>query len=938
MEATVRLLKSDSSFVTGVTSNSKGVFHFSAPRDGDYILKLSSIGYKPHTQSIKINNKQNVSLGKISLFPDAVMLNETTVSANAIKVAVKGDTLVYNSAAYKVPEGSVIEELVKRLPGAKVDENGKITINGKEVKKIYIDGKEFMTGDTQTALKNLPTSIVEKVKSYNEKSDMTRITGIDDGEEEAVLDFGLKPGMNKGFFSNLNAACGTKDRYAARVMGAYFKNNLRIMGFGNANNTNDMGFGGRGGRFGRRNNGLSTAKMSAFDINYEEKDKLIINGTVAWNHRNGDVYTKSNSENFVSRVASFSNSQNQSYTRGNSWFTQFRIEWKPDTMTNILFRPRMNYSTNDRRNWGNSASYNEDPFSYAEDPLSEESIALLAKKGLMVNSRNNSSVGFGKGISFNGMLQFNRKFGNRGRNLTFRIDGGYNDDENKNLSLNNVHLYLIQDVLGNDSAYQTNRYNLTPATSWNYRLRVSYSEPISRGAFLQFDYNYRYGYNKSDRSTYDFSNLGENFFSGLNPEYRHWDAYLNRLSQPYGNYLDKDLSRFAEYRNYTHQARALFRKVTEKYNFSAGAMIEPQKTSFIQEYQGINIDTVRHVINFSPELDMRYRFSKDQRLEVRYRGRTSQPSLTNLMNITDDSDPLNIVRGNPGLKPAFTHSFSSFYSNFIQSHQQFFMVRLNYSNTLNSISSKVSYNDKTGGRVTQPENINGNWNVSTNLVYNTSVDTAGVWNVNTATDLNYNNYVSYLTLGRNAQAEINKTRSLNINERLAASYRYDWMEVELDGMLNYLHSKNKLQNYNNLDTWRFSYGANITMTAPWGTSLSTDIHENSRRGFNDQSMNTNELIWNVQLSQSFLRQNNLTVMLQFYDILRQESNFSRTVNATLRSDTEYNAINSYAMLHVIYRFQLFGGKSSFNHGPGDRGRKPRFHGRPHGSFRAPRIF
>ena len=164
-----------------------------------------------------------------------------------------------------------MEELIKRLPGAKIDDDGNITINGKEVKKILVDGKEFMVGDTKTALKNLPTSIIEKVKSYDEKSDLARVSGIDDGEEQTVLDFGIKKGMNKGVISNADLAYGTKDRYAARAMAMRFKDNLRVFGFGSANNTNDRGFGGRGGRFGGGRRGLQSSKMLGVNFNYEEK-------------------------------------------------------------------------------------------------------------------------------------------------------------------------------------------------------------------------------------------------------------------------------------------------------------------------------------------------------------------------------------------------------------------------------------------------------------------------------------------------------------------------------------------------------------------------------------------------------------------------------------------------------------------------------------------
>ena len=246
MQVTVQLLKAaDSTFVAGGVTDMDGHFSVKAPENGKYIIKMSNIGYKPITRNVTISDNNGFAFGKVNMETDAVLLKEVVANGVAAKVVIKEDTFVYNAAAYRTPEGSVVEELVKRLPGAQIDDSGKITINGKEVKKIMVDGKEFMTGDTQTALKNLPTAIVERVKAYDEKSDLAKITGVDDGEEQTVLDFGIKRGMNKGFLSNIDLAIGTKDRYAERVMAGYMKDDSRIMVFGNANNTGDRGFGGR---------------------------------------------------------------------------------------------------------------------------------------------------------------------------------------------------------------------------------------------------------------------------------------------------------------------------------------------------------------------------------------------------------------------------------------------------------------------------------------------------------------------------------------------------------------------------------------------------------------------------------------------------------------------------------------------------------------------
>lgn len=919
---TVKLMKADSTLVKGLLTTENGAFSVTAPEDGKYIVRITCVGFKSYTRNITIKDGKDADLGTIALSPDAIMLEGATVTGHAAKVTVKEDTFIYNAAAYRTPEGSVIEELVKKLPGATVDDDGKITINGKEVKKILVDGKEFMTGDTKTAMKNLPTSIIEKVKAYDEKSDLARVSGIDDGEEETVLDFGIKKGMNKGFFTNNDLAIGTKDRYAARIMGASMKDNLRVMGLGNANNVNDMGFpgGGGGGRFGGGRQGLTANKMAGVNVNYEKKNKLKVDGSIRWEHSDGDAFSKTASENFVSTAGSFSNSLSQRYSRGNNWNAQMRLEWMPDTMTNIMFRPTASLSKNDGLSASVSAMFKDDPYLLVTNPLDADAIDLLDEADQMVNHRVNNSISYSDSKSLGGMLQINRKLNTTGRNVTLRMRANYGETDKNSLSTNNVHLYQTMNILGLDSTYQTNRYNLTPQKNYNYSVKATYSEPIMRATFLQFSYEFQYKYTKSERSTFDFSNLGEDYFSGITPAYRGWDGYLARLENPLDSYLDDDLSRFSEYTNYIHDIQLMLRVIRKAYNFNVGVTVMPQRTHFIQNYQGHHADTTRTVTNVTPTMDFRWKISKVSQLRFNYRGYTSQPSMTDLLDITDNSDPLNITMGNPGLKPSFTNTFYLRYNNYIQHRQQAIGANVSFNTTSNSISNRVTYNEETGGRTSRPENINGNWNTRGSFFYNMAIDTAGYFNINTTTDMSYANNVGYISLSRNAASEKNITRAMSIQERLAASYRNDWFEFELNGSFTYNYARNKLQPNSDLDTWRYSYGFNTNVTLPWGTRLATDLSMNSRRGFNDESMNTNELIWNAQLSHSFLKKKSLTLSLQMYDLLHRQSTISRTINAMSRSDVEYNAITNYAMLHVIYKMNAFGGKGARQGmGPGDGG-------------------
>ena len=934
-QVTIQLLSAaDSAFVAGTLTGDDGAFRLNASDNGRYILRFSSVGYQREHRNITIKDTANVDLGTLVMGADAIMLKNTTVTAQAVRVTVVEDTTIYNAAAYRTPEGSVVEELVKKLPGAEVSDDGTVTINGKRVKKVKVDGKEFMTGDTKTAMKNLPTSIVDKVKTYDERSDLARITGIEDDEETTVLDFGLKEGMHRGTFGNVDLGLGTKKRYSGRAMGSYMNRKSRIIGLGSANNVGDRGFpgGGGGGRFGGGQNGLNASKTAGLNFNHESGQRkgqrgsaLQTDASLQWNHNDGDRFSTTSTQNFVATSGAFSNSLSQNFSRNNNIQGQMRLEWTPDTLWNVNMRANVNYSDNDGHTTSQNASYNMNPYDQEgiTDPLAQQEELERIDK-MMVNARNNNSVSYSDNLTANISMMVNRKLNPYGRNVTLRGDAGYGNNESKSLSENAVELYQVKNYLETgDSTYVTRRYNLTPTKNWNYSLQATYSEPLTRRMFLQFNYQFRYRYNKSDRSTYDFSSnnplmagtmLGPNqpgsIFEGWNELYGGWDSYFKQLGHPVDYYESDSLSRFSEYKNYIHDLRVTLRIIQPKYQLSAGVLIQPQRTHFVQRYYGHDADTVRNVLNIAPTMNFRYRWNRQKQLRVEYRGSSSQPSMGDLLDITDDSNPLDVTKGNPGLKPSFTHRFNLRFNNFIQSHTRFINANASWSATRNSISNKVTYNALTGGRITQPENINGNWNASAGITYNQSVDSAGVWNISTATNYSYNHYVAYVTLGRNASSERNTTCTSSISERLQLSMRKDWFEVTLDGSCSYNHTRNLLQETGNLDTWQFSYGGSLNLYAPWGMSLSTDMHNQSRRGYSDATLNTNELIWNAQLSQSFLKGKPLTVMLQFYDILHEMSNFSRTINAMRRSDTSYNSINSYAMLHVVYRLNVFGSREA----------------------------
>lgn len=900
VQATIQLLSlPDSAYAAGVATTGNGYFTLPKVNAGKYVLKVSYIGFKNKFLPLHLYaNVRNKNVGTITLETDAIMLAEAVVVAEAPQVQVVEDTLMYSSSAYRTPEGAMLEELVKKLPGAEIDDDGNVTINGKELKKIMVDGKEFFGGDIKTGLKNLPVDIIDKLKTYDKKSDLARITGIDDGEEETVLDLAIKKGMNKGWFGNADAAYGTEDRYMARMMVNYIVDKTQFSLIGSANNVNDQGFsGGGGGPRWRRNNGLVATKTLGANF-ATETSKLELDGSVRYDYKGADIISTNSSERFLQNGSSYSNSNAVNKNKNSDVFANFRLEWKPDSMTNIIFRPNFSYGKTNGTSGSESGTFNSDPYSLIANPndfLDFDKLEDDPLENIRVNATNDASLTKSKSISTSATLQLNRKLNNRGRNITFRGRFSYGDNDNDQYRQSETRYYQILNALGGDSVLYRNQYITTPTNNYNYSAQVTYSEPIARATFLQFSYQFQYKYSESDKTTFDML------------DYPEWDIN-GPLPSGYESHAVDSLGKYAEYRYYNHDASVSLRFIREKYQLSAGMSFQPQHSVLSYKRGDYMIDTARNVFNFAPNIDFRYRFSKVSQLRFMYRGRSSQPGMENLLPIADNSNPLNIRVGNPGLKPAFTHNMRLFYNTYNGELQRGMMTHLSFSTTQNSISNSTVYNEQTGGRTTTPKNINGNWSAFGMFGFNTALKNKK-FTVNSFSQLRYNNNVAFLYDQNTKQDNKNTTTELMLSERVNGAYRNDWFEFGVNGSVSYTAERSKLRPENNQNPYTFSYGALTNITMPWKMTLSTNITNQSRRGYTDSSMNRNELIWNAQLSQSFLK-GAATVSFEMYDILKQQSNISRSLTADGRSVSSYNGVNSYCMLHFIYRLNIFGGKGA----------------------------
>lgn len=888
-QATVRLLNvKDSAMVRGVVSARNGSFTLKNVKKGSYLLHITFIGYDPLYQPLQITGKKNpVNVGKLELSDGAIELGEAVVIGKAPEVTVRNDTVEYNADSYKVTEGSVLEDLLKKMPGVEVDSEGKITVNGKEVKKVMVDGKEFFSDDPKVASKNLPAKMIDKLQVLDKKSDMAQMTGFDDGEEETVINLTVKPGMKQGWFGNAYGGYGSKDRYEGNAMVNRFVNNDQITFMGGANNTNNMGFsdlastmfsgmgggGGRQGGFGA-GSGITSSGNAGLNFSKEFKpDKLTLGGNTRYSHSDNDARSKSDRQNILpGDSSSYDNSEAMSRTKSDNFGVDFRLEWKPDTMTQLIFRPSFSFSHSMNDNFSDATT--------------------LDNERDTVNTNKSSNYSESNGYNLNASIDFSRKLNNKGRVFSATLSGGNSDSYSDGMSRSDIVYFNQTDALKNSIIDQRSRYD---NKGFNYRAYVSWVEPIGHNNFIQATYSI------SQRKQEALKNVYNQDADGI------YNVLDSAYSQSYRN-------------NFISQRASLsFKSQRAKFNYTIGLNLDPSYSSSENFVGDTTLSKItRKVVNLSPMAQFNYMFDKRTNLRIMYNGRTSQPSMTQLQPVADISDPTNITIGNPDLNPRYTNNVFIRFQQFTPEKQRAFMIMANGSYIINDIVSYTSYNQETGVKTTTYKNVNGNYSGNVRMMLNTPLKNKK-FSINSMTMASFANSNGYIN------EEKNTNRNLILSERGGIDFRSSYLDLGVNGNIRYNATSNSLQKENNQNTFNYGAGGYTTIYLPLNFKIESDVNWSTNSGYGD-GFKQNEVLWNASASKSFLKNNQGTLRFKIYDILQQRSNISRSVTASYIQDSEYNTLGSYFMVHFIYRFSIFKGGASASDvktpGRSGRGRGP----------------
>ncbi len=636
--ATVSLtVKGGSSATKYVMTDDKGAASLDKVRKGTYVLKAELMGYKAHEREIVV--EKSLDLGAIKMEEDAEVLDAARVTDVGNPIVVKKDTIEYSASSFKTSDNDMLEELLKKLPGVEVESDGSITANGETITKIMIDGKEFFLDDPQLASKNIPAKLVEKVKVVEKKSEQAEFTGIDDGEEQHIIDLSLKAGVMDSIFGNTMLGGGhdvpgprsdmNDPRYQGAAIVGRFSDKSQISLILNANNTNNRGFNdmsegmpGGMGRGGGGRNGITTSWMGGlngafdlFDGDMELSANYMHNGSI------NEVIEESARTTYLddgSRLRYNQSGANRSKSLGHRF--GMRLEHEFSKTTSIIFEPQFNFG---KGTW---------------DQVSD--FETFTERGSVTDSTNigyTNNVGDYDNMSASGFFLFRQRFGKPGRTISANIrynfrnngSGGLNQSLTQVKDVNSAEWY---DEIINQRYEQTSNSN-------SINGRVVYTEPFTDYLFLEANYNYNWSKNISTKNT--FNSGGDQMNGGLLDYVEAGETFDPRYSNRILN------------RTISQRAGVSLSYQKDKVRAQAGLSANP--TDIYNETTGH--DTYRSkVLNWMPEAMFEYEFNDNSHIRAFYTGRTSQPSTSQLLPVADNSNPLSISLGNPNLDPYFSHN------------------------------------------------------------------------------------------------------------------------------------------------------------------------------------------------------------------------------------------------------------------------------------------
>ncbi|MEM8565393.1 MAG: TonB-dependent receptor [Bacteroidota bacterium] len=869
----VLLNTTDSVLQSFAITNAKGEFQMSRVKPGEYILQASYVGYQTFSRLQKIP-AEDIHLGFIELTENSTILDGVAVTADRIPILINGDTVEYNSAAFKTKPNATVEELLKKLPGVEVDNQGNIKAHGEEVNKVLVDGKEFFGNDPKIATKNLPADVVNKVQVYDKLSEMAEFTGVDDGQRNKTINLDLKEDKKKGYFGKLTGGYGTDERYNLKGNVNRFTKKMQLSALGASNNTNEQNFtfqdymsfngglsnmlsnvgNGGGMSFGQgfpgqgvQQQGINTTHSGGINFNYDFTKNTELSLNYFYNGVTNRLLRETSRINFLNDEVFNSGDTVSSKTRNYDHRANFKLKHTLKKGEDLTFRGNLGF---------NNSEANSNSFSETFNP-----------EGDLQNSRLTSNSSERDGINLTTSILYRKRFKKEGRSFTARLNSGFNSNNGLSLLRSNNIFFTNGSVVEELINQQQDNDN----EGYNYQGALTYTEPLGNGKFLQLNY---------ERQNFDDEQITE-FFD----------------IQDNGDLLPNNELTTAFTRDYVYDRPGASLLVTKKkFNLNVGA--KAQNSELQGTITGSDEQITRSFQNLLPSLSAKYSFASSNRISFQYSTSVREPSLRQLQPIVDNSNPFVIYQGNPGLRAEYSHNGRLNYTLFDNFSFTSLFVTLRARITENKITNATRIDDLLRQQIT-PVNIGEEYQTTGYLSFSTPLKFIGS-KINITANTFYNRSELFVN-----DQENRVERSINSVNISLENRKKSIFDLKVGGKLefnNTKYSENTELDQEFINKTLYS-DLSIDFLKTWNFSSTIDYRIFEGDVFNDD---LSFPLWRAELSNSFGKLKRLTTKLSVFDILNQNTGINRNSAFNFIQDQRVNVLSRYFMFSVTYSLSKFG--------------------------------
>ncbi len=884
--ASITVLNSkDSTLVRFTRADANGGFSLNNLREGNFILLLTYPDFADYVETFSLSSDKPLKdFGKLKMILKARLLEEVIVKGTAAQMTIKGDTTEFNAAAFNIEANSKVEDLLKQLPGIQVDKDGKITAHGQAVNKVLVDGEEFFGDDPTLVTKNIRGDMVDKVQLYDKKSDQAAFTGIDDGERTKTINIKLKEDKKQGYFGKIDAGAGNDEFYQGQGMFNYFKSKKKFSAYGTLSNTAKTGLGWEDNS---KYSASSNVQVTDGGIMFTSGDDSGLESFNGQYNGEGIPLTRNGGMHYDAKWKEDKYSINMNYKAGsigvsgdknslnqNNLPTGFINTNTDQTIDNFMFRQKLDGTFLVKLDTTSDLKIIVDGTLKNSESNSNYFTSSLRGNGVSLNGSKRSLSNNGDQKVFNASALWTKKLKKKGRTISLTLGQKFDEDDANGFLNSENSFYNTLGIL--DSTRIIDQYKTNRTRNSGFNSNLAYTEPLSKTFSVILNYGLNLGNSIAERESFNKSVTGK------------YDI------------LDNEFSNDFELDQTSNQAGAIFNYRKDKNVINFGTRLNAVDFRQTDRYTG-NIYK-RDFLNWLPQASFRHNFSKQKSFEVRYDGNTTQPNLNQIQPIKVNNDPLNIILGNPDLKPSFRSSLNlSYYSYKVLTDKSIYF-RGYYSTTHNAIVNNT-LTDAAGKSTFQSINLTDKNPANFSLYGDYGQKIPGTElriGLNLSTNAN-----TYFNMINNV---LNETRSNSYSSRISVS-RYKQKKIELYWSLGpeYITNESSLQKQINNNGWGANSWFELSLYLPNKVKIQSSANYKYQEKTQAFAEDFNRLIWNTTLTKSFMKEESLKLSLTGNDLLNQNTGFNRMATSNMISQNSFTAIKRYFMLSLSYDLNHMGG-------------------------------